>query len=42
MPRHFHALTAMLALAGPIVCAQPAPPTGELKGTAWVHSQNSD
>ena len=41
MPHFFHALTVMLAIVGSNVCAQPAPPSGELKGTEWVHSEQS-
>lgn len=41
MPHFFHALSVMLVVVGSNVCAQPAPPSGELKGTAWVHSEQS-
>jgi hypothetical protein len=41
MPHLFRALTFMLVVIGSSVCAQPAAPSGELKGTAWVHSEQS-
>jgi dienelactone hydrolase len=41
MPHFFHALTVALAIVGSSVCAQTPPPSGELKGSAWVHSEQS-
>ena len=34
-------IASILMLAGANASAQPAPPTGELKGHAWVHTQES-